>query len=51
VVPIPSALLRNASSNLVIDGVFHAPETQAPRWFGSEEVVDIWLTELNDVLD
>ena len=45
VVPLGSSLLRGAR-NLVIDGVFHAPDRASPRWYGSEDVLDSWLREL-----
>ena len=53
VVPNEFAVLEGASSNLVIDGCFHSmsrvgtyDEPAKDAWYGSEEVVDLWLEYL-----
>ena len=53
VVPNEFAVLEGASSNLVIDGCFHSmsrvgtyDEPAKDVWYGSEEVVDLWLKYL-----
>ena len=43
VVPVSSALLPRAT-NVVIDGAFHAPD--GPVWYGSDEVLDAWLSSV-----
>ena len=47
------AVLEGATSNLVIDGCFHSmsrvgtyDEPAKDAWYGSEEVVDLWLEYL-----
>ena len=46
-------LLEGATSNLIIDGCFHSmsrvgtyDEPAKDAWYGSEEVVDLWLEYL-----
>ena len=53
VVPNEFALLEGATSNLIIDGCFHSmsrvgtyDEPAKDAWYGSEEVVDLWLEYL-----
>lgn len=53
VVPNEFAVLEGASSNLIIDGCFHSmsrvgtyDEPAKDAWYGSEEVVDLWLEYL-----
>jgi len=53
VVPNEFASLEGATSNLIIDGCFHSmsrvgtyDEPAKDAWYGSEEVVDLWLEYL-----
>ena len=39
IIPIEAAYL-NGATNIAIDGVYHSP--RSGKWYGSQEVVDIW---------